>query len=40
MLTGNKGSGKSTLVNHFLFSIFDENNYDIENSFIITNQIF
>ena len=30
MLTGNKGSGKSTLVNHFLFSIFDENNYDNE----------
>tara|TARA_B100001093_G_scaffold123973_1_gene116572 strand:- start:1562 stop:2497 length:936 start_codon:yes stop_codon:yes gene_type:complete len=30
MLTGNKGSGKSTLVNHLLFSIFDEKNYDKE----------
>ena len=30
MLTGDKGTGKSTLVNHFLFSIFDENNYDNE----------
>ena len=25
MLSGPKGSGKSTLINHFLFSIFDEN---------------
>ena len=24
MLTGPKGSGKSTLINHLLFSIFDE----------------
>lgn len=30
MLTGNKGSGKSTLVNHFFYSIFDEKNYDNE----------
>ena len=28
MLTGDKGSGKSTLINHFLFSIFDEKNYN------------
>ncbi len=28
MFTGNKGFGKSTLINHFLFSIFDENNYE------------
>ena len=28
MLTGLKGSGKSTLINHFLFSIFDKENYD------------
>lgn len=28
MLTGPKGSGKSTLVNHFLFSIFDKKNYN------------
>ncbi len=31
MLTGEKGSGKSTLINHFLFSIFDEKNYDKDN---------
>ena len=24
MLTGNKGSGKSTLINHFLYSIYDK----------------
>tara|TARA_Y100000816_G_scaffold141824_1_gene100520 strand:- start:701 stop:1636 length:936 start_codon:yes stop_codon:yes gene_type:complete len=28
LLTGNKGSGKSTLINHFLYSIFDKQNYD------------
>ena len=28
MLTGNKGSGKSTLINHFLYSIFDIDNYN------------
>tara|TARA_B100000902_G_scaffold159344_1_gene155241 strand:- start:531 stop:1466 length:936 start_codon:yes stop_codon:yes gene_type:complete len=28
MLSGLKGSGKLTLANHFLFSIFDEINYD------------
>ena len=27
MISGLKGSGKSTLINHFLFSIFDERNY-------------
>ena len=31
MFTGNKGSGKSTLINHFLFSIFDKMNYNFEN---------
>ncbi len=31
MFTGQKGSGKSTLINHFLFSIFDEKNYDKDN---------
>tara|TARA_E500000178_G_C16972363_1_gene731584 strand:- start:420 stop:1355 length:936 start_codon:yes stop_codon:yes gene_type:complete len=30
MFTGSKGIGKSTLINHFLFSIFDEKNYDKE----------
>ena len=28
MLSGLKGTGKSTLVNHFLFSIFDAQNYN------------
>ena len=28
MLSGTKGTGKSTLINHFLFSIFDEQNYN------------
>ena len=31
MLSGLKGSGKSTLINHFLFSVFDAANYDKEN---------
>ena len=33
MFSGNKGSGKSTLINHFLFSIFDEDNYDKMKNF-------
>ncbi len=28
MFSGTKGTGKSTLVNHFLYSIFDDENYD------------
>ena len=28
MFTGDKGSGKSTLINHFLYSIFDIDNYN------------
>lgn len=32
MLSGNKGSGKSTLINHFLYSIFDTENYDKEKN--------
>jgi GTPase SAR1 family protein len=39
MLTGEKGSGKSTLVNHFLHSIFDEN-YNLKNNKIEINSIF
>ena len=31
MLSGPKGSGKSTLINHFLYSIFDIENYDKKN---------
>ena len=39
MLTGEKGSGKSTLVNHLLYSIFDEN-YNLKNNEIEENSIF
>jgi DNA polymerase III subunit delta' len=31
MLSGKKGSGKSTLINHLMFFIFDEENYDQNN---------
>ncbi len=38
MFTGDKGVGKSTLINHFLFSIFDPNNYNKDlNSLIGTS---
>ena len=49
MLSGLKGCGKSTLINHFLFSIFDEANYNkgelkiLESSILlkqIKNNIF
>ena len=40
MFTGNKGSGKSTLINHFLYSVFDSDNYDKETLSIAENSIF
>ena len=40
MFTGNKGSGKSTLINHFLYSIFDLENYNKETFSISKNSIF
>ena len=40
MFSGIKGSGKSTLVNHFLYSIFDEKNYNISNYSFSGNSIF
>ena len=40
MFTGNKGSGKSTLINHFLYSIFDNVNYDKETFSISENSSF
>jgi len=40
MLSGNKGSGKSTLVNHFLYSIFDFENYNLEKLIFSNNSIF
>ena len=39
MFSGNKGSGKSTLINHFLFSIFDTENYNNEKC-ILTNSSY
>ena len=40
MLTGNKGTGKSTLINHFLFSIFDAKNYNKEKFFLLKKSNF
>jgi len=40
MFSGNKGSGKSTLINHFLYSIFDIENYDKETFSIIQKSSF
>ena len=37
LLTGTKGIGKSTLLNHFLISFFDKNNYNITEN-IISNK--
>ena len=34
MLTGKKGIGKYTLVNHFLTHVFDKDNYDSKNKII------
>jgi energy-coupling factor transporter ATP-binding protein EcfA2 len=40
MLTGRKGIGKSTLVNHLLYSIFDEKKYDKKNFSLSNNSSF
>ena len=40
MLSGNKGVGKSTLINHFLFSIFDSENYDVQNNRLLRSSKF
>tara|TARA_B100000575_G_C23078312_1_gene621157 strand:- start:636 stop:1457 length:822 start_codon:yes stop_codon:yes gene_type:complete len=40
MLTGDKGVGKSTLINHFLFSIFDSDNYDKKKNKLIGSSNF
>jgi len=34
MISGKKGIGKSTLINHFLSYIYDQNNYDLKNKSI------
>ena len=40
MLSGVRGSGKSTLINHFLFSVFDEKNYDKKEFNLINTSSF
>ena len=37
MLSGKKGIGKSTLINHFITYVYDHSNYDLKNN-IINNQ--
>ena len=37
MFSGEKGSGKATLVNHFLYSVFDIKNYNL-NKFILSEE--
>ena len=40
MLSGLKGTGKSTLINHFLFSLFDTHNYDRPNNTLSDTSVF
>ena len=40
MLSGNKGLGKSTIINHILHYYFDETNYDEERNIIQNNTSF
>ena len=40
MFSGLKGTGKSTLVNHFLFSIFDKENYNINEFNVLSTSPF
>ncbi len=40
MLTGERGSGKSTLINHFLYSIFDKKNYKKDELTYTKNSFF
>ena len=40
MLSGHKGTGKATLVNHLLYSIFDIENYNLEKLTISGNSNF
>ena len=40
MYTGIKGLGKSTIINHFLFSLFDRENYDKKNSTLSKDSVF
>jgi DNA polymerase III subunit delta' len=40
MLSGIKGSGKSTLINHLMYYIFDKKNYNIKTYELNSNSIF
>lgn len=40
LLSGKKGSGKSTLINHFMFFIFDKKNYDEKNNILNKKSVF
>tara|TARA_Y100001958_G_C21171203_1_gene502942 strand:+ start:267 stop:1199 length:933 start_codon:yes stop_codon:yes gene_type:complete len=39
LITGNKGIGKFTLVNHLMFSIYDKDNYDINKNIILGESV-
>ncbi len=40
MLSGKKGTGKFTLINHFLNYVFDKDNYDLKKKLIKKNSAF
>jgi DNA polymerase III subunit delta' len=40
ILSGKKGSGKSTLINHLMFFIFDNHNYNEKNNELKENSLF
>jgi DNA polymerase-3 subunit delta' len=40
MLSGKKGSGKSTLINHLMFYIFDNDNYNEETNELSSQSVF
>ncbi len=40
LLTGDKGIGKSTLVNHLMFFVFDKENYDLKKNKLLKKSFF
>ena len=40
MLSGKKGTGKATLINHLMYFIFDQKNYDIKNNKLLSKSDF
>ena len=40
MLSGKKGCGKSTLINHIMFYIFDQDNYNKKTNVLNPNSVF